>query len=267
MEAALALHGLVDHAGEESGSTWLLNSASTDCQRLGGADAAVRVRRLRAVDLRRERAEALLVRHHLGGQAHAHQRAAVEGVLEAHDRRATGVVAGDLDGVLGRLGAGVDQQRLVRPGARVAGDEAPADLEERLVLRDRVALVQVLRGLLLDRRDDALRRVAAVQDADAADEVDVLAPFDVGQARAVRVLHEDRGRRDTARHQALALGLQLRGPGADSLVNRHGDLLAPRPRRVSMTSRSYRFARAEYAHMDRRACRWTETAAKPVQHG
>ena len=251
----------------EAGSTWLLNSASTRGQRLGGADAAVRVRRLGAVDLGRERAEALLVRHHLGGQAHAHQRAAVEGALEAHDGRAAGVVAGDLDGVLGRLRAGVHQQRLVRAGARVAGDQPPADLEERLVLRDRVALVQVLLGLLLDRRDDALRRVAAVQHADAADEVDVLAPFDVGEPRAVRVLHEDRRRRDTARHQALALGLQLRGPGADSLVNRHGDLLAPRPWRVSMTPRSYRLTRRECARMDSCARRWTESAGKPVQVG
>ena len=44
--------------------------------------------------------------------------------------------------------------------------------------------MQVALRLLADRRDDGLGRVPAVQDADAADEVDVLAPVDVDDRRA-----------------------------------------------------------------------------------
>ena len=47
-----------------------------------GGDPAVRVRRGRAVDLGRERPEALLVGLDLAGQRHRHQRAAVEAAVE-----------------------------------------------------------------------------------------------------------------------------------------------------------------------------------------
>ena len=79
---------------------------------------------------------------------------------------------------------------------------------------DREALVHVALGLLLDARDDGLGRVAAVERADAADEVDVLAPVDVGQARAVGVRHEDRRGRHPARDVAASL---LAVSRADSL--------------------------------------------------
>ena len=63
-------------------------------------------------------------------------------------RVTTGVVARDLDGVLDRLGAGVDQERLlgVRAGRELA--QQLADLEVGLVGGHREAGVQQLLGLV-----------------------------------------------------------------------------------------------------------------------
>jgi len=66
-------------------------------------------------------------------------------------------------------------------------------------------------GLLLDRRHDGLRRVAEVEDADAAGEVDVLLAVDVDQARAVRVAGEDRLDGNAASDILVALGAERVG--------------------------------------------------------
>ena len=183
--------------------------------------AAVRVGAGRAVDLGRERAEALLVRHRLRGQRHRQQRAAVERLVEGDDGLPARGVARDLDRVLDGLRAGVHEQALVRAGAGVDLAEALDDLDVRLVLRDGVALVEVALGLLLDRAHDPLGRVAAVERADAADEVDVLAAVDVDQSRAVRTLDEHRRRGDRGRDPLLALRDQRRGAGAHLLADGH----------------------------------------------
>ena len=81
-----------------------------------GAGPAVRVRERRPVDLGGERAHPGLVRVLLRGERHRHQRAAMEGAVERDHRLAAGRVAGDLDGVLDGLGAGVEERRLL--GAR-----------------------------------------------------------------------------------------------------------------------------------------------------
>ena len=67
------------------------------------------VGRRHPVDLRGERAERVLVRHVLRGQRHGQVGAPVIGVLYGHDRVPAGVGAGDLDRVLHRFGAGVEQ--------------------------------------------------------------------------------------------------------------------------------------------------------------
>ncbi len=222
-EAALALHGLVDDRGHRLGVDLALEQLAHGGQRLGRADPAVGPGRRGAVDLGHERAEALLVGHDLGGQRHAEHRAAVEALVERDDRVAIGRVARDLDRVLDGLGARVDEQRLLREGARVQRADAPADLDVRLVHRDREALVHVALGLFLHRSHDRLGRVAAVERADSADEVDVLPPVDVGQAGAVRSRDEDRRRRHSAGY-VFVLGrgepgrLALRG-----LVDSHAD--------------------------------------------
>ena len=97
-------------------------------ERVLGRDAAVGVRERHAVDLGRERPEARLVGVHLRGEREREQRAAVEGAVEGDHRRAARVGARELDGVLDRLGAGVEERGLDRardrhalaPGARRA---------------------------------------------------------------------------------------------------------------------------------------------------
>src|SRR6476469_7546678 len=69
--------------------------------------AAVAVGIGNPVHLGRERAEPLLVRHHLGGERHREVGTAVESVLEAEHRLSPGEVACHLHRVLDRLGAAV----------------------------------------------------------------------------------------------------------------------------------------------------------------
>ena len=87
-EAALALDGLDDERGEVLGADLLLDLVD----RAGGGRSpstvlavAERVGQRRAVDLGGERAEAVLVRHVLGGQRHREVGAAVVGVVERDD--------------------------------------------------------------------------------------------------------------------------------------------------------------------------------------
>ena len=106
-EAALALDGLDDDGSDVGPADLLLHLG-----RRPGSDLRARVRAVvegighrHAVDLGREGAEGVLVRHVLGGQRHREIRAAVVPVVEHHDGLALGVRACDLDGVLHCLGA------------------------------------------------------------------------------------------------------------------------------------------------------------------
>ena len=186
-----------------SGSTSCLKSSSRPAQRVLGRDAAVRVRRRRAVDVGRERAEALLV-DELRGHRHRQVRAAVEGAVEDDDAGSAGRGARDLDGVLDRLGARVTSRIFCRRRAGPELVEPPADLDVRLVDPDHEALVQVAVDLLVDRRDDGRVAVAEVLAGDAAGEVEVLAALGVPDPRAPGARDDERRRRDAARDVALA---------------------------------------------------------------
>ena len=114
-EAALAEDELeTTHATFSAATCVLKNSSRAAAARPRRGVVAVLVRVGEPVDLGRERAEAVLVRPDLARHAHRQQRAPVEGVLEDDDGLAAGRVAGDLDGVLERLGAAVGEQRLLR---------------------------------------------------------------------------------------------------------------------------------------------------------
>jgi hypothetical protein len=63
----------------------------------------------------------------------------VESPVEGDHGVAAGVVAGDLDGVLDRLGAGVDQHRLLGVGAGRVLAEQLRHLEVGLIRRHREA--------------------------------------------------------------------------------------------------------------------------------
>ena len=134
--------------------------------------APVRVRVRRAVDLRSERPEPRLVRVRLRRHRQRKQRPAVERPLERDHRLPPGVQARELDRVLDRLGARVEERR-----ARLARDrheraEPLGELDVQLVRDDREVGVEKALRLLLDRLDDPRMAVADVRDPDAADEVD-----------------------------------------------------------------------------------------------
>jgi hypothetical protein len=99
--------------------------------------------------------------------------AAVERVRERHDALATGGDAGDLDGVLDRLGAGVDEEHALgrRPG-RDRG-EPLGHGHVALVHADGEAQVLELRRLPLHGLDHARVRVADVHHGDADGPVEV----------------------------------------------------------------------------------------------
>ena len=113
-ETTLALHRLEHDARDRVRRDVLLEEEVEARERILGRDAAVWVRRSRAVDVRCERAQAVLV-DELRRHGHRQRRASVECAVEDDDARSSGRGARDLDGVFDRLGAGVDEDRL-RPG-------------------------------------------------------------------------------------------------------------------------------------------------------
>ena len=161
-------------------------------QRVGRGDPAVLVRERDAVDLGRERAEPGLVRVRLRGEREREERAAVEAALEADHGRAARVAARELDGVLDGLGARVEERGLGRARERRERDEALGVLDVDLVGDDREVGVEEARGLLLHRSDDARMRMADVEAADAAREVDEAVAVDVGDGRAAALGDHDR---------------------------------------------------------------------------
>ena len=80
------------------------------------------------------------------------------GVVERDDGLLAGVGAGDLDGVLDRLGAGVEQRDALRVVARGQPVELLADVDVPLVRGDREAGVGELGDLRGDGLDDARGR-------------------------------------------------------------------------------------------------------------
>ena len=184
-EAALALHRLDDDRRDRLGRDLRREHPLERGERVGGRDPAVLVRERHAVDLGRERPEAGLVRVRLRGEREREERAAVEASLEADHGGPLRVAARELDGVLDGLGAGVEERRLRRAGERRDRGQALGVLDVDLVRDDREVGVEEARGLLLHRRDDARVRVADVEAADAAREVDERVAVDVGEQRPV----------------------------------------------------------------------------------
>ena len=112
----------------------------------------------------------------------------MEAALERDHRGAAGEAARELDRVLDRLRAGVEERRLRRSGERQSLQQPLRQLDVRLVRDDREVGVGEAGELLLGRGDDLRMRVADVQAADAAREVDERVAVDVGeQARRSRL--------------------------------------------------------------------------------
>ena len=118
----------------------------------------------------------------------------MEGALEADHRVPAREGARELDGVLDRLGAGVEERGLERPADRHPGEQALGQRGVVLVGHDREVGVAEVLQLLLRRLDDLRMRVADVQAADAACEVDEGVPVEVGDRRAARRRRRRAGR-------------------------------------------------------------------------
>ncbi len=204
-EPALALHGLEDDAGDRLRVDVALEEVAERVDRVVGGDAAVRVGSGRAIDLGRERAEASLVGHDLARHGHREQAPPVECPVEDDDGRPARCDPRDLDGVLDRLRAGVEQNALLvgSTTGRELG-EPPADIDVRLVDADHEALVEVAVDLLVHRSDGRWKAVTRVLAAQAAGEVDVAAAVDILDAGALGAGDDDRRSGDPARDVALA---------------------------------------------------------------
>ena len=126
----------------------------------------------------------------------------MEPAFEADHGRPARIGAGELDGVLDRFRAGVEERRLRRAAERREREQAFRQLRVDLVGNDGVVRVREPLELLLRRRDDARVRVADVEAADAAGEVDERVPVDVGDRRAARLGSDDRERQIERRRHA-----------------------------------------------------------------
>ena len=116
----------------------------------------------------------------------------MERPLEGDDPLPLRVEARELDRVLDRLGAGVEEGAARRPADRDEGPEALGELDVALVGDDREVGVEEAVDLLGDRLDDARMIVADVRDPDSADEVDERIAIDVRDRGTARSIGDDR---------------------------------------------------------------------------
>ena len=227
-EAALALDGLEHDTRDRLGLDLALEEVLERRHRRIRVDAAVRIRSGCAVDLAREGTEPGLVGAHLARHRHRQQRPPVEAVLEDDDGGPARGGARDLDGVLDRLRAGVDEDRLLAlaRARRMLGQPA-ADLDVGLVGADHEALVQEAVDLLVDRGHDRREAVARVLAGDPAGEVEVEGAVGRLDLRSLGPRHHETRRRDAARDEALPRFEDVVGRRA--LTERHArDSLPPR---------------------------------------
>jgi DNA-binding CsgD family transcriptional regulator len=183
-EPALTLDRLDDHRGRVGLADLGVDQRLHRVQRVGGARGgaarpAQRVGHRHPVDLTGERPEALLVRHVLGGQRHRQVGASVVGVVERHDRGPAGGVPRDLDRVLYRLGARVEQRRPLLVVAGGAAGEFLAHLDVLLVRGHHETGVRERRHLAPHPVDHRGGRVPDRGDRDPGAEVDQRVAVDV----------------------------------------------------------------------------------------
>ena len=188
VETALALHRLKN----DGSHTRRLDVALE--QLLHGVFGVLQIcamaRERHVVNLGGKGAKARLVGLDLASERHRKQAAAVEGAAKGNDAAAPSVRAGDLDGVLNRLGAGREERGF---GGAVDGHDGVDALGQRHVLRighDLVAAVGKALQLFGNRCLDLGVAVAGVEDRDAAHKVNVAAAFDVPQLGVFGVVDE-----------------------------------------------------------------------------
>ena len=179
--------------------------------------APVGVRERHPVHLRRERPEPPLVRLVPAGKCHREQRPAVERAVEADDGRPPGERPRELDRVLHRFGARVEERHLAVPAAA----------------QPHQALRQLHVGLVRDHREVGVReplrlppdglhhpgvRVADQLAPQAAREVQHGVAVHVGEGGTRRAIDHDRRMQvERIGHHSFLTGQDLAGPGARDL--------------------------------------------------
>src|SRR5260370_37168936 len=133
----------------------------------------------------------------------------MEGGLKTNNRRPLCVGAGDLDGVLDGLGAGVQKDGFLR---KIAGRQRVQFFRHgnvAFVGSDGETEMQVLLELFPDRGEHAGRTVADIEATDASGEIEIAITIDILDGGAVSSCGEDRrGIRSTAWNASLAAGHQ-----------------------------------------------------------
>lgn len=150
------------------------------------------------VHVAREGPESRVVGRGLEVHRHREVGAPVVAVVEHGDAVAAGVLARDLDGVLERLGARVDEHDLLRVVAGGVLHEQLGDANVGLVGRHGEERVREAADLLPHRLDDGVVSVADRRDADAAAQVDEVVAIDIDGDGAVRPVDVDGQRRADA---------------------------------------------------------------------
>ena len=208
VEAALALHRLEDDRGNAVRIDIGLEQLVERGERVRHRNAMQRDRERRVEDVARHGTEADLVRHNLPGQGHAHEGAAVEAARKGDDGLASSGVAGDLDGVLDRLGAGGDEDGFLVEFAGQHAVQPFGEMHIALIGHDLMAGVGETVELRLDRLDHLGVAMAGVDDRNARRKVDVAATLDVPDFRIFGAIGIDlRRHADTARNRlVLAFG-------------------------------------------------------------
>ena len=202
--AALALDGLDEDGGDffgrERGLEELLFDVAGAAEGEGffflraAGTAAIGVGVADVGDAGDERGEAAPLLRLGGGERKRAHGAAVESAEEGDDVLAAGVIAGELEGALDGLGAGVAVVEAVRAGHGRDGGEALGEGRRVFVVEVGAGHVDELGGLLLDGGDDLRMAMAGRDDGDAGGEVEELVAVDVFDADAAAAFGDQRDR-------------------------------------------------------------------------
>ncbi len=116
----------------------------------------------------------------------------MKGVFERHHRLPAGRAARHLDRVFHGFGSRGLQHGFLRPGPRHELNQRLGQFDVFGIHDDVEAGVQVARRLRLNRRHHLGVRMAHVQGADAAGEIDIVMPVQIGQRGAAGIGREHR---------------------------------------------------------------------------
>ena len=209
VEAALALDRLDDDRGDRFRIDVAVKQPIDVAERLFGRHAVVGVREFGMINLGGERAEAALIGHDFAGQTHRQKGAPVEAARECDDRRTFGVNARDLDRVLDRLGAGIQEDRLLGKVTRRRGVEPLGEVNIGLVGEHMKTGVRKQLALLGDGLHDAWMPVPGIEHGDAGREIDESPAIDVPNFRIFGLGDVDALGTDASRYGGRLAGFEI----------------------------------------------------------